>query len=400
MAIFCECTTSLRRYHQFRASIAQDIDESHDHHIRWACGGAGPRRLINNTIKDRVSNQRLFDRLDLLHPELAEDLPSEEASRLINLSYRACFNRVSEFCIRSLPAVLLHPHIAVSLLAPENYIRDQVVVDLRSFWMKLLKAEDRSHWDPVVNAQLSLLHWRSHPLPRLLPTLIEHNRYQDASDVALRILFRWPDEKIVEDIHNHVKATSRSQRHKIPKISTMYRAGIESKCIEARNVPQPSVSIDEVARKMDWRSSDQQHVREYQSSSHQECWNRDWSRDLMQEHLQWPAPSTKGLAESWLVQEATNWDHVDGRSWIARLVPEQQTLIDPQGYPSWVVYRGLFGIIAWPLIPVADRSSDIPKWRICTNVHDIAEVLKFPESAIHWKAPPPKLKTPLWGRSL
>ena len=70
-----------------------------------------------------------------------------------------------------------------------------------------------------------------------------------------------------------------------------------------------------------------------------------WSRDLMQENLQWPAPSTKGLAESWLVQEAINWDHVDGRSWIARLVPEQQILIDPQGYPSWVVYRGLFGII-------------------------------------------------------
>ena len=126
----------------------------------------------------------------------------------------------------------------------------------------------------------------------------------------------------------------------------------------------------------------------------------DWSRDLMQEHLQWPAPSTKGLAESWLVQEAINWDHVDGRSWIARLVPEQQILIDPKGYPSWVVFRGLFGIVAWPLIPVADRSSDIPKWRICTNVHDIGDVLKFPESAIYWKATPPKLKRRFGGRSL
>ena len=43
MSIFCDCTASLRAYHQYRASIAQDIDKSHDHHIKWACGAAGRR---------------------------------------------------------------------------------------------------------------------------------------------------------------------------------------------------------------------------------------------------------------------------------------------------------------------------------------------------------------------
>ena len=41
VTIFCECTASLRADHQHRASIAQDIDESHIHHIKWACGDAG-----------------------------------------------------------------------------------------------------------------------------------------------------------------------------------------------------------------------------------------------------------------------------------------------------------------------------------------------------------------------
>ena len=118
---------------------------------------------------------------------------------------------------------------------------------------------------------------------------------------------RVPDEKMPEDVHQHVRDTTRIRRHKNIPMHTVFAAQQDSGVLDARKLTSPSVSPLEVARKS-WQSMQTREQTRFAFTSQPKDWPASFN-GILRPARDWPSATVPTHAQSLL---AWQWILVAG----------------------------------------------------------------------------------------
>ena len=141
---------------------------------------------------------------------------------------------LTERATRVMPSTLSYPFVTAMLLAsdPSQSLaaRANALQDLEV----LLDAEKRAaRGDARYSGVLEEVHWRHNSAIRLLLYVLRRDAHldsigSDAHYLATAMHLRIPDEKAVEDVHQHVRDRQRSQRRKNIRMHSVFDVVITS----------------------------------------------------------------------------------------------------------------------------------------------------------------------------
>ena len=274
---------------------------------------------------------------------------------------------LTERALRLMPTHLSYPYCTAMLLASDEARALAARADCVRDFDILLDAEKRvSRGDSRFAGVLDEVCWRHNSVVRLLLHVLRRDANfeslgEDARYLAKAIHMRIPDEKAVEDLHQHVRDRQRSRRHKNINMHSVFDAVITSGVLEARRVKSVQIDTRALASSA-WRSI---RMREKARSVSYQTPPLHWPRqlnDVLNPKKTWPSPTVPGQAKSliaWkllqhLFEENLHLDPWD--AWWSRLVP-QHSLVRSNTDPEKLyvcLFAGTWGCIVAKVDEVGD----------------------------------------------
>ena len=242
--IFCLATRTLKDEYKHRSSRVKSIADGLKTNIDMAAGG------WEDQLLDCFSCWS--DLAALMAIGIADDGP--RAQDLANTLGIFTMHIVKERADTLMPEFEGHPGCSVQSLHPSEEDATCARTLLNEDWQLLLENERLAVDNDDIKALLKPIPWRLNSLVRLTFAMNELacDGVDGAKDATTRLLesqhFKFPDEKGVEDINQHVRDESRRRRY--PRVSRqrILRATASSGVLKARKMRHVTVGSEHVKR--------------------------------------------------------------------------------------------------------------------------------------------------------
>ena len=214
-----------------------------------------------------------------------------------------CSWTMSELLVRLWPAATQWPGLSSTVLATPPETALEWVTTLAADWRMLTRWEQQAATGSLKHKRvLDSLTWREHPLARLFYELCVRASHDPGylpavQDVSRRINERLLDEKVPEDLHQHIRDTSRGQRAKRAKLKKVFDSSIRSGVLESRNVDHARfVPDDQAVAMQSWREASR-HTPTRPITGQPSDWPKALNGILCPDR-DWPSPTVHTLFSS------------------------------------------------------------------------------------------------------
>ena len=208
-------------------------------------------------------------------------------------------------------------------------------------------------------------------------------------EISAKVNERFLDEKVPEDLHQHIRDISRGQRSKKARLKRIYDCAIRSGVLEDRAVSHPFVPSDQMVAQKSWRESNRTEGRSPPIASAPRDWPskmnaimgpaRDWSSPTV------PTQYASAMCWAWMrtYEEDADPDHPsagmapDASHW-SRLLRKHTAALTPQSQVVFNLASSDFGSSVIVLIAL-----DEDQYRFAVN-RDALEVA-FVWNPLEWQ---------------
>ena len=324
MDIFNAITAPGRKVYTYRNKHVKTIPRGMQYHVQMLLGGWQNELLA--TISAGLENVSLLR-------QICVPAGTRRSTDNAQLTAMATLNLLTERVLRVIPSQLDYPGLFVGLLASSHDDRIRVRTDIvRQFWVLIDSEHDSNQGVRGIDRVLLDIAWRLNMLIRLaLHVVVNECHLPDVGPntayLAKAISAKIPDEKPVEDIHQHVRDRTRARRHKTISVLAAFDAQLQSPVLSERDIPSPHISAELIASKA-WQDMSSRASCKRSFVPQPREWP-NWLNDILNEHRTYPSPTVPGIfkafiAMSWLDmwRNKCNCAIPADASWISRLVPE------------------------------------------------------------------------------
>lgn len=379
MRIFMTVTMSSWKVYSHRAKFVKNPNDGFDFNLTMAKGG------WQSELVDAVRSS-LYSPDRLTYMEV-ESFGADDMSLLVNLLFQLLKNRAASLvCLSD-----THPSRSILALDPDNDLANAARGDLLEDWHILLKCERLSLKHAGMAKVLNSVFWRRHSLVRMIFHLCE-SECDDPSAPALRRLLRgvhlhWPDSKVVEDMHQHLRDETRTQRASTSSRQKRMITCVDSKVIEKRGMKSVTVTGDEIGNAPSKLLKEPVKHRWRAAPKH---WPK-YLMNILMPNRRWPSPTPSGYTNAagawqWL-REFWNGSMIGktkiDATWRSRLIPCPALIRKVStGQYKLVFLVSDFGCLAWAVEVLPDGAFKLVVhsmpigWEFITDLADI-EVFDF-----------------------
>ena len=384
MRMFCIATRDESDAYSWRTSNIKTPNHLLAFDERWTRGAwqHSLQRMVGK-LSDWDTLQKVgLSRTDVnravhLLPDTPDERPFRNARELADMTLRM----VQELSSRRLGQVMQPPWqflcFPLDLSDPthrQKYIALRTEIVERQ-WRALLAAEQQvaDHADSELKLLLELICWQRWVVPRLLLHLLELEHTSGSEDMSSdvqyvleHLRFRFSDEKVSEDFHQHLRDLSRARRFKSIATKTGFSALIDSGVLQTRSDCTVVCDSRELAFE-NWRGAAPADggCTFGMPARNWPC----WLNDIMREK-QWASPSVHGYLESLISYRRITQVYKDEPglpaalvtdSWWSRCFLRYTVVTFRSGFSFLVLFAGRWGLTAMTLGKLDGRDDPIPR---------------------------------------
>ena len=242
MDMFCLCTSSLHGDYSNRAKHAKSIEEGFMWNLEYSQGGFF-QELVG------IATASFYDEAGLR--TIGVDTLADDLQAKVNDVTSFALSLLHERVVTVLPELEGYPFSSVAALAPDEHVRTAARQEMLKHQQVLLQVEKLAYFHNVLDEIYRGVVWRNYSICRLLlhtNELEEAHPHGASTDYILEAIHRaLPDDKAPEDMHQHLRDMSRTQRHTNVQPTRLMRAALASGVVQSRKLQDVNIDFEKVA---------------------------------------------------------------------------------------------------------------------------------------------------------
>ncbi len=222
------CVQPLYTSNTQRVQTVKGPEAALAYEVSLACGGW--QEELNMLVAQTLRNPEAGQELGLLGKD---EVARQRIAELFDFVTRLAQRRVQALAHHSAEP----PRSLCAILQSDAAASPEAIQVALEEWKYLLNTETlhRRSAIPVAKSPLTKIVWPQSRLVRYMFLLLEAGQLDQARDLLQRVFSTLGDEKIIEDLHQHVRDIDRNQRHNSRGLSARFAQVIHSQVLEGKH---------------------------------------------------------------------------------------------------------------------------------------------------------------------